>query len=302
MFGHRRPLAVSRQHTLRKEEKAEYIWQNSFPCSSHREICQYNGKTIGTFCKERGSWGVFLPKIQKKGTLFVTIGRERIFAPSGQWATYTVMAPLVPNASPGTTVLSSCSSGLTPETKEPQLRSWLTLFTEYLDKQLAWSIGYSKISWPKHPAKLVQGLPLQAPVWTKGAEGAHEWIRRFSCASDQGSHCFPPTIWHASPHFSDNLLFLHTIAFSPPPPPPPRSPYGYKWDQGGEHYTLSNGLPCIWKAKPRGLYNRANMQTNWNYNGTLEYIPEVFKPQRRKKSPPLNYKGLTETHRNWETQ
>lgn len=134
----------------------------------------------------------------------------------------------------------------------------------------------------------MQGLPLQAPVWTAGAEGAHEWIQRFSCASDQGSHCFPPTIWHASPHFSENLLFLHTIAFSSPPP---RSPYGYKWDQGGEHYTLSNGLPCIWKAKPRGLYNQANMQTNWNYNGTLEYIPEVFKPQRRKKIPSTKLQG-----------
>lgn len=79
----------------------------------------------------------------------------------------------------------------------------------------------------------------------------------------------------------ESLISSHNSFFFPPP----RSPYGYKWDQGGEHYTLSNGLPCIWKAKPRGLYNQANMQTNWNYNGTLEYIPEVFKPQRRKKNP-----------------
>lgn len=256
------------------------------------------GKWLVHFVKKRDPENYFFLKYKKKGTLFVTMGRERIFAlSSGQWAIYTVMAPLVLNASPGTVALSSCSSGLTPETNEPQLRRWLMLFTE-LDKQLAWSIGYSKISWPKHPAKPVQGLPLQAPAWTTGAEGAHEWIQRFSCASDQGSHCFPPTIWHASPHFSENLLFLHTIAFSFPL----HSPYGYKWDQGGEHYMLSNGLPCIWKAKTRGLYNQANMQTNWNYNGTLEYIPEVFKPQRRKKSPPLNYKGLTETHKNWETQ
>lgn len=47
---------------------------------------------------------------------------------------------------------------------------------------------------------------------------------------------------------------------------------------------LSNWLPCIWKAKPRGLYNQANIQTNWNYNGMLEYIPWVVKPQWKKIS------------------
>lgn len=96
-------------------------------------------------------------------------------------------------------------------------RSWLMLFTEW-GKQLILSDGYTKISWPSCPAEPVAS---EAEAATSGfcvnkghRRGLAVDPNIFMCLN-QGSHCFSPTMWHASLRLTKNQLFLHTIAFFP---------------------------------------------------------------------------------------